>query len=145
MGGNPFYFTFCSFLISLNFGWCYLCNNSLLSFCFGFWCQKQPLKRGRLICEFAVQKQISVPHCSKIQKNHRTSSVAANFWQKASGFFLPFSSFKFSDLRSRISLKQFIFTVCSVFADSVLSSALLLSQAKWSFFKATASLRPLWQ
>ena len=47
--------------------------------------------------------------------NHRMASMAANFLLQASGFFIPFSIFKFSYLRSRSASKKFIFTVCYVF------------------------------
>ena len=66
----------------------------------------------------------------EIPNNYRASSVAEIFLQQATGFFLPFSSFTFSYLRSRSTPTKIIFTVCSVFDRLCLSFALLLLRSK---------------
>ena len=60
--------------------------------------------------------------------------MAETFGKQAPGFFLPFFSFKFSDLRSRSAPKNSSLQSVLFLIDSVLSFALLISQAKVKFF-----------
>ena len=131
MGGNPFYFIFCSFFYFFDFlGDVTSVTTPLYIFVLVFLVPRIASKERKTNLWVCCPETDFCSSQFENPKNHITSSVAENNLQQESWFFLPFSSFKFFYLKSKSVPKISSLLSVLFFTDSVLSFALLLLRAK---------------
>ena len=118
MGDNPLFY-FCTFVLDLSLGSCYYCSNSPYLYFIALLCQVKSLIVGLILdldycaetdfCLSRIWAEFSVGNSEK----------SANFFVCSSDRYATFISFEFSDLSNGSTFFKFVFTGCSVLADSV--------------------------